>query len=301
MTWMRSESIASLLPRCHFPSPGSPVTCAVSGGADSLALLALAVASELDVTALHVDHRLRPGSAREADLVERCAQEVGASFETRTVTVEPGPNVEARARSARYAALPDDVLTGHTADDRVETMIINLLRGAGLSGLQGMGPTGGPSGRVGHPLLHLRRRDTVAVCAELGWVPFEDPSNSDTSLLRNRVRLDLLPRLVEASGRDLVEVLSRQADLLADDEDLLDRLSAALDPTDARALAAAPAPLARRAIRRWLTTDHPPDAATVERVLGVARGDAVACEIAGGNRVQRRNQRLFRTSSGQHD
>jgi tRNA(Ile)-lysidine synthase len=301
MTWMRSESIISLLRRCLFPTPGSRVTCAVSGGADSLALLALAVASELHVTAVHVDHRLRPDSAREADLVKTCARELGASFESRTVTVEPGPNVEARARLARYAVLPDDVLTGHTADDRVETMIINLLRGAGLSGLQGMGPTGGPSGRVGHPLLHLRRRDTVAVCAELGWTPFEDPSNSDTSLLRNRVRIDLLPRLVEASGRDLVDVLSRQADLLADDEDLLDQLSSALDPTDARALAAAPAPVARRAIRRWLTSDHPPDAATVERVLGVARGDAVACEIPGGNRIQRRNQRLFRITSVQHD
>jgi tRNA(Ile)-lysidine synthase len=265
----------------------------VSGGADSLALLALAVARGLTVTAIHVDHGLRPDSAREADLVERCAHTVGASFESRSVSIEPGPNVEARARLARYAVLPDDVLTGHTADDRVETMLINLLRGAALSGLTGMGPIGGPSGRVGHPLLHIRRHETVAVCAELGWTPFDDPTNLDTSLLRNRIRLDLLPRLAEASGRDLVEVMSRQADLLADDDDLLDRLSSTLDPTDARALAEAPAPLARRAVRRWLTTDHPPDAATVERILAVARGEAVACEIPGGNRIQRRNQRLF--------
>ena len=301
MTWMRSESILTLLDRCRFPEPGSTVSCAVSGGADSLALLVLAVAHGLHVTAIHVDHGLRPDSAREADLVARCAHHVGAAFESRSVTVEAGPNVEARARHARYAALPPDVLTGHTADDRVETMIINLLRGAGLSGLTGMAESGGPSGRVGHPLLHLRRHETVAVCAELGWTPFEDPSNADTTLLRNRIRLDLLPRLVEASGRDLVDVLSRQADLLADDDDLLDQLSAALDPTDARALAAAPTPLARRAIRRWLTVDHPPDAATVERVLAVARGAAVACEIPGGNRVQRRNQRLFRTLGPSQD
>lgn len=301
MTWMRSDSITALLERCRFPSPGSTVSCAVSGGADSLALLALAVAHGLHVTAIHVDHGLRPDSAREAELVARYADHVGAGFESRTVSVEPGPNVEARARLARYAVLPDDVLTGHTADDRVETMLINLLRGAGLSGLQGMGTTGGPSGRVGHPLLHLRRHETVAVCTELEWTPFHDPSNLDTTLLRNRIRLDLLPRLVDASGRDLIEVLSRQADLLADDEDLLDHLSAALDPTDARALADAPAPLARRAIRRWLTTDHPPDAATVERVLAVARGDAVACEISGGNRIQRRNQRLFRNGVDSQD
>lgn len=297
----RSELVTSVLDRCHFPSPGSPVSCAVSGGADSLALLALAVEHGLEVTAIHVDHGLRAGSEREADLVEACAREVGASFEARRVVVEPGPNVEARARAPRYAVLPDDVLTGHTADDRVETVVINLLRGAGTSGLVGMNVTGGPSGRVLHPLLHVRRHETRAVCNELGWTPFEDPSNVDVGLLRNRVRHDVLPLLVEVSGRDLVEIVSRQADLVADDDALLDSLARALDPTDALAIAAAPLPLARRAIRSWLTTEHPPDAATVERLLAVARGEAVACEIPGGNRVHRKNQRLFRNGPVSQD
>jgi tRNA(Ile)-lysidine synthase len=74
----------------------------------------------------------------------------------------------------------------------------------------------------------------------------------------------------------------RQASLARDDDDLLERLAADLDPTDARALAAAPVALARRAVRRWLATSHPPDAATVERVLAVARGDAMATEVGGG-------------------
>lgn len=301
MTWMRSDHITEILGRCHFPSPGSTVTCAVSGGADSLALLALAVAHGLHVTAIHVDHGLRVDSHREAALVEKCARDVGASFEARSISVEPGPNLEARARVARYSALPGDVLTGHTADDRAETVVLNLLRGAGLSGLAGMGVTGGPSGRVSHPLLHVRRHDTEKVCAELGWTPFEDPSNRDTSLLRNRIRHETLPLLVNAAGRDLIDVINRQADLLADDDALLDRLAAELDPTDARALAVAPAPLARRAIRRWLTDEHPPDAASVERVLAVARGEAVACEIPGGNRIQRRNQRLFKNGPADQD
>lgn len=301
MTWMRSETITACLSRCRFPSPGSTVACAVSGGADSLALLALAVAHGLDVTAIHVDHGLRPGSADESRLVESCANHLGASFVARTISVEPGPNLEARARHARYAVLPDDVLTGHTADDRVETILLNLLRGAGPSGLAGMGVTGGPSGRVTHPLVYLRRHETEAVCTELGWTPFHDPTNRDTTLLRNRIRLEILPALTDAAGRDLVDVLIRQADLIADDDALLDRLSTELDPTDARALAAAPVPLARRAIRRWLTADHPPDSASVERVLSVARGDAVACEIPGGNRIHRRNQRLLRIDPSDQD
>ncbi len=291
---LRSELVTSVLDRCHFPLPGSPVSCAVSGGADSLALLALAVEHGLEVTAIHVDHGLRAGSEREADLVEACAREVGASFEARRVVVEPGPNVEARARAARYAVLPDDVLTGHTADDRAETVVLNLMRGAGTTGLIGMNVIGGPSGQVLHPLLHVRRHETRSVCAERSWVPFDDPSNADVGLLRNRVRHEVLPLLIEVAGRDLVEIVTRQADLVADDDALLDSLASTLDPTDARSIAAAPSSLARRAIRSWLTTDHPPDAATVERVLAVARGEAVACEIPGGNRIQRKNQRLFR-------
>lgn len=297
---LRSHLVDSLLERCHFP-PSTEVVCAVSGGADSLALLALAVAHGARVTAIHVDHGLRAGSEGEADLVERCARDVGASFESRRVQVEPGPNVEARARAARYAALPADVLTGHTADDRAETILINLLRGAATSGLTGMNLTGGPSGRVVHPLLHIRRHETRSVCAEMGWVPFEDPSNQDVALLRNRIRHDILPMLVDVAGRDLVEILTRQADLIGDDDAFLESLATTIDPTDARALSSAPPPLARRAIRAWLTTDHPPDAASVERVLAVARGEAVACEIPGGNRIHRKNQRLFRNETVSHD
>ncbi len=263
--------------------------------------MALARASSIEVTAIHVDHGLRPNSAAEADLVEACAKAVGAAFQTLTVTVEPGPNLESRARQARYAALPDRVLTGHTGDDQAETIILNLLRGAGLDGLAGLRPWGGPSGQVGHPLLRLRRTETEELCAFLGWKPFQDPSNADTNLLRNSVRHVLLPQLNQAAGRDLVPILCRQAGLLADEADALDELSAHIDPTDARQLTQAPVALARRAIRRWLTTTHPPDSATVERVLAVARGEAVACEIPGGGRVARSQQRISMTPAPEQD
>ena len=277
------------------------MSVAVSGGADSLALLALAVAAGLQVTAVHVDHGIRPGSNREASLVAAASGHVGAAFRPLSVTVEPGPNLEARARSARYAALPPDVLTGHTADDQAETVIINLLRGASLDGLGGIRPIGGPSGQVRHPLLALRRAETEAVCRHMGWAPFHDPSNSDVALLRNRVRHELLPVLADAAQRDLVPVLARQALLAAEDSALLDMLAADIDPTDCRVLAAAPPPLARRAVRRWLTTTHPPDAAAVERVLEVARGASLACELPGGARVSRTNQRLSVSPPTRHD
>jgi tRNA(Ile)-lysidine synthase len=287
-----SALLDGLADRCDFPPAGTPVTCAVSGGPDSLAMLALAVHAGCVVTAVHVDHGLRPGSVGEAAVVRRAAERFGAGFRAERVTVAPGPNLEARARAARYDALPAGALTGHTADDQAETVLLNLLRGAGLDGLAGMDP-------VRRPLRHLRRHETVAVCDALGLDPVADPTNDDPAFRRNRVRRELLPLLDAIAERDVVPVIARQADLARDDVALLDELAAALDPTDARALAATPTPLARRAVRAWLRAAGPggaeryaPDAAATERVLGVARGEAVACELAGGWRVARRGGRL---------
>ncbi len=277
---------ATLLARCTFPPVGSVVTCAVSGGADSTALLVLAVAAGLQVTAVHVDHGLRDGSAEEADVVQDSAHRLGASFRAVRVDVHDGPNLEARARQARYAVLPHDVLTGHTADDQAETVLVNVLRGASTSGLAAMRPG------HRHPILALRRIETVELCAALQLSIVHDPSNLEPRHLRNRVRHELLPLMADLSQRDVTPLLARQAALARDDDDLLDTLAAALDPTDAQALAAAPVALARRAVRQWLGGEHPPDAATVERVLQVARGHSLATEIGGGRRVSRRHQRL---------
>ena len=277
--------VEGLLARCTFPPAGVPVTCAVSGGADSLALLVLAVAAGCNVTAVHVDHGLRPGSAAEADVVATAAGQYGATFRAATALVDPGPNLEARARAARYAALPDDVLTGHTADDQAETVLLNLLRGAGLDGLAGMAP-----GR--HPLLRVRRRETRAFCEVEGLEPVDDSSNDDLSFRRNRVRAELVPLLDQIAERDVASVISRQTELLRHDAELLELLSAEIDPTDAKALADAPPALARRAVRRLLANDHPPDSAAVERVLAVARGEAVATDAGGGRHVRRSRGRL---------
>lgn len=281
--------VADLLARTTFPPAGTAVTAAVSGGADSLALLVLAVAAGCEVTAVHVDHGLRPGSAAEADVVAAAAARLGAAFRAEAVTVAPGPNLEARARAARRAVLPADACTGHTLDDRAETVLVNLLRGAGTTGLAALRP--GPR----HPLLALRRAETRALCRAEGLVPVDDPSNDDPRFVRNRIRHEVLPLLAEVAGRDLVPVLARQAELLADDADLIDALGGLVDPTDAAALVAAPAPLARAALRAWLRTagdGQPPSAAAVERVRAVAAGAVVATELPGGWRVARTAGRL---------
>lgn len=275
-----------LLARCSFPSPQSELDCAVSGGADSVALAVLAAASGHAVTLWHVDHGLRKESANEADFVGALAEHLGARFESRRIQIDEGPNLEARARDARFAVLPEGVLTGHTADDQAETVLINLLRGAGTSGLAGMRPS------HTHPLLTLRREDTRALCAALDVTPIVDSMNEDPRFLRVRVRHELLPLLNEIASRDIVPVLQRQADLFRVESDLLDDLASAIDPTSALALADAPLALARRAVRKWLTAEHPPDLATVDRVLDVARGVTTGCDIGGNKQVRRSEQRL---------
>jgi tRNA(Ile)-lysidine synthase len=288
--------ISALLARCSFPEGGSPLTCAVSGGPDSLALLVLAVAAGCEVTAVHVDHGLRPGSAAEGDVVAGVARHLGASFRQETVQVPEGPNLEARARSARLGVLPPDVATGHTMDDQAETVLCNLLRGAGRDGLGGMSP--GPR----HPILGLRRHETESLCARLGLTPVRDPSNEDPRHLRNRIRHELLPLCAELVRRDPVPLLARQSDLLRAESSFLDDLAqlAVPEPSDSRALAAAPRALARRAVRSWLnevsldpvSERHPPSLAEVDRVLAVADGKAVATELSGGRRLRRSRGRL---------
>lgn len=286
---MSTSALALARGRCHFPPAGSTVTCAVSGGPDSLALLVLAVDARLQVTAVHVDHGLRPGSAAEAEVVADAARGLGAAFESVRVAVPVGGDLEARARVARHGALPTGTLFGHTADDRAETVLLALLRGSGLDGLAALT-------RRQHPLLELRRVDTEAVCAEAGLEPVRDPSNDDPRFRRNRVRHEVLPLLAHVADRDVVPLLCRLADLARDDVDLLDRLAADLDPTDAGDLTSAEAPLARRAVRTWLRPHlpggHPPDSAAVARVLAVAAGDRSGTEVSGGVAVRRTAGRL---------
>jgi hypoxanthine phosphoribosyltransferase len=286
--------VEDLLSRCTFPPAGTVVDCAVSGGPDSLALLVLAVAAGCQVTAHHVDHGQRAGSADEAATVEEVAARCGAGFERLAVAVPAGPNLEARLRAARFAALPEGVATGHSMDDQAETVLLNLLRGAGRDGLAGMAPG------FRHPILGLRRSETHALCAALGLTPLVDASNDDPAFLRNRVRHELLPLCTDVAGRDPVPLLARQAGILRDEAALLDALAleAAPDPQDARVVADLPLPLARRALRGWLrgagaeVEAHPPSLAEVGRVLAVAKGQSVATELSGGRRVRRSRGRL---------
>ena len=209
--------------RCLTDLPDEPVGVALSGGADSLALLAAATFERTaPVTALVVDQHWYDGSRAAADRARDAASALGA---TAVVLDAPAPRDEAAARDARYAALEAAadgrglaaVLLGHTADDQAETVLLALLRGSGARSLAGMAPV---RGRFRRPLLDLPRRVTRAACAAQGLVPYADPANADPAFARTRVR-----ELLGTLGRDVSANLVRTARLLRADADLLDALA----------------------------------------------------------------------------
>lgn len=248
-----------------------------------MALLVLACAAELEVTAVHVDHGLRVGSAEEAAVVEAAAARFGANFRSERVVIPEGADLEQRARLARREVLGSAALTGHTADDQAETIIINLLRGTGPSGLAAMRP--GPP----HPLLGIRRAETVVLCEQLGLNPVADPSNLDPRFLRNRVRHEVLPLLNDISQRDVVPLLTRTAELTRFLVDDVESRAEALDATDTRALQVAKPEVAAAALRRWLRDErgHPPSSDELRRVMAVVRHETIACQLRQGRRVER--------------
>jgi tRNA(Ile)-lysidine synthase len=249
------------------------------------------VAAGLSATVHHVDHGLRPESADEVEVVAALATALRCPFHAHAVAVAQGPNLEARARAARRAALPPGALTGHTMDDQAETVLLNLLRGSGLDGLAAMSP-------ATKPLLDLRRAEVHELVAAAGVAAVTDASNYDLSLRRNVVRARVLPELNRVAARDLVPVLARQATLAREVAAFLDDAAhhAAPDPCDVAMLRQAPAVLRRRRLRDLARTDdaaaHPPSAAEVDRMEAVVLGDVVATELSGGRRLSRRQGRL---------
>lgn len=217
-------------------TPSALVLVAVSGGADSLALLAATcfVAPRLGVRAgaVTVDHGLQRGSLRRARAVAAAAHRAGADpVSIWHVTVDGVGGPEARARRARYEALgcaagsseAESVLVAHTRDDQAETVLLGLARGSGARSLSGMSPR---SGLVRRPLLALPRhvvREAAEIAAhDLGIDLWHDPHNDDPAYARPRVRHRVMPVLEDELGPGVGAALARTAALLRDDADALD-------------------------------------------------------------------------------
>ncbi len=294
---------ADILERTRLPD-GSMVV-ALSGGADSSALLAIAALEQREVRAIHIHHG-QPHSERAATAAAATARMLGVSLDVVTVDVAAGSGFEHRARAARYGALsacidsPAWILTGHTLDDLAETVLMRLARGSGLDGLSGIPETRPPYQR---PFLRVRRSETRELCVLAGLPFYDDPTNTDERFLRNRIRRRLIPVLVEAFGTDPSEKLAASALELQRERGFLDRLAVEVEVEVAAgeasvalsALDSIDPVLVSRVLRRmWMMLgfEHPLEAQPVARVMSVLAGSSRAAQLGGRAVAEVRDGRL---------
>ena len=206
---------------------------ALSGGADSVALLSALVAAGWRPRAVHVDHGLHPASGAWADSCAALCHQLGLSCQVERVQIGTirARGYEAAAREARYARLmevlgPGEVLvTAHHLDDQAETVLLQLLRGAGLAGLSAMpGVTRFGAGRLARPLLSFHRAELQAYLQANKFAWIEDDSNQDRVRQRNLIRHDVLPQLTE-HWPGAIHALARSARHAAQAQLLLDELA----------------------------------------------------------------------------
>lgn len=211
--------------------PGDKIICAVSGGADSMALLwAMYLLKEewnLDISAAHFNHRLRGAeSDRDEAFVREFCDGYGIPLHVGSGTIVPGKKgLEAAARDARYAflrTLPGKIATAHTADDNAETLLMHLVRGTGLKGLGGIMPQ---NGNVIRPMLSITRQEIEDFLAEYAVDYITDSSNNGDDFLRNRLRHHVMPLLKEENPK-LSQNLSAMALRLRQDEEALSQQAA---------------------------------------------------------------------------
>lgn len=308
--------------RAQWP-PTRPYLVAVSGGRDSMALLHfLHGAGYGDLIVCQVDHGLRGEvSAAEAQFVRKTAERYGCRVELRQVDVEDFSrsqklSLETAARELRYRAFAGiakkydcpRLFLGHHADDKVETVLINLFRGTGAKGLVGMEERAerlvdGVRLEMLRPFLSVTREEMARYVAEAGIAYREDESNTSDFALRNRVRHRLLPLLGEIFGRDVRAAVRRAADLAALDEAWAAEATGPLPwkgkngGLDVAALREMPGGQRQRVLLRWLRERGVPDCGSEEvaRVGAVLMAEArpARASLPGGCEVRRRAGILF--------
>lgn len=223
------NKLLSFLRKYDLITPGEQVTCAFSGGADSVALLfALYLLKEkldIQLSAAHFNHRLR---GDESDRDEAFVREFCGRYDIPLLVgsgdIIPGKKgLEAAARDARYAflrSIPGKIATAHTADDNAETVLMHMTRGTGLKGLGGIAPV---NGRIIRPMLGITRREVEDFCSEWCLNFVQDSSNAGDDFLRNRLRHHVMP-LLTRENPVLAQQVSAMALRLRQDEDCLQQM-----------------------------------------------------------------------------
>lgn len=295
------NKVAAALRRQEMVSPGDTVICAVSGGADSVALLfAFYLLKEklgIRLEAAHFNHNLRGAeSKRDEAFVRDFCGRYDIPLHVSSGAVAPGKKgLEAAAREARYGflnSLDGKIATAHTADDNAETVLMHLVRGTGLKGLGGIAPV---RGKLIRPMLDVTREEVEKFLGEYCLPHVEDSSNGEDDFLRNRLRHQIMPLLKQENPR-LAENLSRMARGLRLEEEFIQSQTAFKDLPGVEALRAMPAAKRRRMLLEFLKRSgvREPEEAHVALAEKLVFSDKPSARAAfpGGVTIARNYKRL---------
>lgn len=268
--------------------PGEPLLVLLSGGADSVCLLDVAVDLEAGVSALHLNYGLRKGADEDERFCRELCDRLGIPLTVKTVAVPRDENVQTWAREARYLVAEQiaerDYATGHTLSDQAETVVYRLAASRGRRALLGMEPR---RGRLVRPLLAVTRAETHDWCRERGLDWRDDPSNEDVGYARARVRHEVMPHLHElnpAAERNIAETARRLREEQAVIDEAVDEVLDRLGPApELAALRDEPAALARLVLSRL--ADEPVSPARTAEILRLADHGTHELDVGGGVRA----------------
>lgn len=281
--------------------PGDHIVCAVSGGADSMALLfAMYLLREklgIEVSAAHFNHQLRSEeSDRDAEFVKDFCARYEIPLHLGSGTVVPGKKgLEAAARDARYRflrSLPGKIATAHTANDNAETVLMHMVRGTGLNGLGAIAPV---SDQLIRPMLSVTRDDVLCFLEEYHISYVEDSTNASDAFLRNRLRHTVMPLLTQENPK-IAENLSAMALRLREDAAVLEELAEQSQTADVSALRALPASrrslVLSRLLKAWGVCE--PGAEQIRQLERVVFSDKPSARVtfAGGIVIGRNYDKL---------
>ncbi len=277
--------------------PPGRAAIALSGGADSAVVAWLMVEAGVQCRAIHVDHRLS-GSPAMREAAAAIAEQLVVDLEVREVDIPAGASPENQARIVRYSALESALragellVTGHTRDDQAETVLLNIVRGAGLDGLVGIPHR---RGNLVRPILGVTRSETRELATLLGLSWRDDPANDDPDPRRNQIRRETIPDLERRFNPQLRTALASLADTVAaelPERQLRVRIrkvanGVALAAPELHAVGPAAAKQALRDALRRVRGPHAGTRSEIDRLVAVADGTVASTEVVGEIRAYR--------------
>lgn len=234
-----NNAVLKTIQKYNLISPKDKIVLGVSGGPDSLFMLDILnkLKKELDIELVvaHINHKIRIEADEEEEFVKRFCEKIGVEFYSKRIEVEKYANnnkigLEEAGRKVRYEFFEEvcnktganKIAVAHNKNDKVETMIMHMLRGSGISGLQGIQPK---ANKIIRPIIEIERKDIEKYCEEQNLEPRIDKSNQDNTYTRNKIRNIVIPYINQEFNPNFIETMTRLSELITEENAFLNKLT----------------------------------------------------------------------------